>query len=176
MKWILNLEHSTYTERMEFYETYLRGMYIKLASEIEFMLSEIITICFVKDIKGRKQFKTLILETPTLGKKISLTKQVLFQYSEHYYNIIEPSLTKLEEFTALRNLFAHSLIIYDPKQENEKSFTFTYIKKSQMRKESKEILPIIQSFKIYEEELIQISKLLNTLIKENGISDYFLNE
>lgn len=153
-----------------FLEIQLRGLYLKLAAELEFILSEIITICLVKKVEDRKQFKIIMLETPTLGKKLSIAKSALAHYSTHYFSLCEKQLNELDSFTNKRNLFAHSLII--PIAEQDGYFTFEYIKKGQIRKEVKGGADLLIDLNNYSEMVLHLVKLLGSLWKEEGKADY----
>ena len=103
----------------QFAEIKLRGIYLQLAVDAEFIMSMIIAECFKynkaeitsfhfdKDGKGRD------LDDLTMAEKVDVCKKGLNKYYPEFYN---QHLTDLEEFDKLRwyrNRFAHYKMDFD---------------------------------------------------------------
>lgn len=153
-------------------EYQMRGMYLKLAAEFDFILTEIICLCFIENSETRESFKIIMLENTLMGKKISIAKKVLNIYNESYYNSCKVAFDNLNKFTTLRNKLAHSRIMYDSNQKDTSFLLVEYITKGEIVHEKMNILPLMLELQEYYKDLQQLLDVFISLVGERGMEGY----
>ena len=75
----------TFKEEMDLHEIMLRGQYLSSVSKFEYIIVEIISLCFYKEKESRKSFKEIMIEGMGMDKKIKLVIKSLKNYNTEYY-------------------------------------------------------------------------------------------
>ena len=163
-----NYSDLDFTQKSQFNEAKLRGAYLSMACDIEFMLVDVICICLVKDEADRKAVKVILLENAMMSKKIALTRKAIKRYNLGYYDGYKGCLNTFEEFNEWRNMFAHSRIKGDPEERDLSFMIFEYIKKGEIVEQREEFDPLYKKLLGYAAAIMKFSELIVIIYTERG--------
>lgn len=155
----------TFSTEMNEKEIELRGRYLSIACDLDYILTELICICFIDKHIYRKTFKILMLERILMGRKLSILEKALHDYNEEYFNKYKRTFNSIKILVENRNLFAHSTITSG---EDKNTFIFEYIKDSEIKTKSLKIDTLFKQLGGYETDIFELVELFNLLISEKN--------
>ena len=147
----------TFEQRVQFNAINLRGAYLDMACDLEFLLVDIAVVCLVKNSVERKNVRDVFMEQNLMSKKISMAEFALEKYNATYYEKYKPNFAKFRELNGWRNKFAHSRIKGDPAGQDLSFIIFEYIKDGKMV----EKLEVYQQF---YDKLMDYAKYLDEMM------------
>src|SRR5258706_16135673 len=119
----------------------LRGAYLDMCCDIEFVLVDMICVCLVKEPNERKNVKECLMEGLMMNKKITLAERALKKYNCTYFEKYKDCFTTFKRLATWRNKFAHSRIKGEPNEQDATIVIFEYIEGGIMvEKEEKALL------------------------------------
>ena len=114
---------------MQAKEVYLRGLYLSISCDIEYILVDIIAKCIIDEPSQRESFKVRYFGNNSMGKKIVKAKESLKKYNENYYYEFKDCFKTIDNLLERRNIFSHSKIEGDILEQDKTVLTFNYIDK-----------------------------------------------
>lgn len=117
-----------FKDRMYWTEIELRGFYLSIACDIEYLLADITCACLVNNDDEKEGVRETLFENVMMSKKINMAINALKRYNKNYYTIHKDCFDKFIELNGLRNKFAHSRITGDPEEKDYTIVIFEYIK------------------------------------------------
>lgn len=129
--------------------TKIRGAYLDMSCDLEFLLVDIACICLMKDKTERENVRNIFLEQTYMSKKITIAEMALKTYNCSYYEKYITHFNKFRELTGWRNKFAHSIIKGDSKQGDFDLLIFQYIKDGEMKETPENFLKLLDKLKEY---------------------------
>lgn len=147
-------------------EFHLRGMYLSSAAQVEFVLTEIMCYCFIKERNKRERFKLIMLGDTSLGTKIEVAQKAVQDYNEEYYNAYKSSFEKINKLCKERNVFAHSMAFSDPNEKDNTSLVFQYIKKNKIVTDSKNLDTLTDFILQVQKDVRLLTELAVTIFNE----------
>lgn len=122
----------TFDQQLQERACKLRGAYLNMACDLEFMLVDIACVSLVKDKTERDNVRNILMEQATMSKKITWAKRALKKFDEQLHDKYVPNFEKFRELTGWRNKFAHSMINGDKNEKDLSFLIFHYIKDGEM--------------------------------------------
>jgi hypothetical protein len=175
-----------FTQKMQFHEAYVRGLFISIACDYERIMDDIIALCEMEkifpsgfenlsdeDIIAQiNEYKIQFITWKEMGKKLDKKCVPLLKlYNSEYFNKYEKCFDIVRDLVQDRNLMVHGYSDYN-EQQNEKgiSISFTNIVQNQKKKTLKKkiivIQPYIKNLERYAIGIIELSELPLRMRKE----------
>lgn len=92
------------------YSIRLRGAYLEMSCDIEWALTDIISLC-ISTAERSSQLKEVLFERASMTSKIKMAQYALEKFSPDVYLKYSSCFTSLNKIRTLRNKFAHCKII-----------------------------------------------------------------
>lgn len=144
-------------------EIQLRGMYLQIACDYEWMLTDIIFFCSKQPLKDKDAFLAANFEKVTMGKKLEKARTALKSYnSGYYYTKYSGHLKIVEKLTTLRNKYAHSVMKSNP-EVNDGEIGFLYMKNSNVIREKKKLAELYNEIDVHIDNFRELSVLWSIL-------------
>ncbi len=153
---------------MQAKEVYLRGLYLSISCDIEYMLVDIIAKCIIDEPSQRESFKVRYFGNNSMGKKIVKAKESLKKYNENYYHEFKDCFKTIDNLLERRNMFSHSKIEGDILEQDKTVLTFNYIDKGVRIIDTKKIDPLFTELLTYRTGIMRLVELVLILTKERG--------
>jgi len=112
----MNKEELTFREWLHDTEIKLRGLYLSITVDIDYMLTMLISECFGHNQKEIKKYIKLALKKPkefhklTMFERIDVCKLGLEKYHGKAYKEHEHNFVNIDKLRKIRNDFAHNRI------------------------------------------------------------------
>lgn len=166
----MQLQKLPFAQQMQFYEGSVRGVYLSIACDMEFLMSDIIAkIEKFPLVKGeRLKFKEDKIYQLEMGKKTRRCIDDLKDYRKGvYYNKFKPQFDIIETLVHYRNLMAHGHSDYDDKKMDT---SFIWFKNYKGKKIIEKIMvaPFILEMETYRKNLMKLLDLIIILTAERG--------
>ncbi|MEQ8926434.1 MAG: hypothetical protein RLO81_11510 [Fulvivirga sp.] len=101
----------------EFNDYEFRGAFMTIFIDIEWLLSDCISMLLVGENELQLDLMEFITPKYMLDQKVSLLSQILKSRHKDTYNVYKSDLEELRKFRKLRNNFAHKKIELDNKNQ-----------------------------------------------------------
>lgn len=151
---------SNFERQVQWVSSILRGAYLDISCDIEFMLVDMTCVCLIKDPNDRERTKLTLMSSVGMRKIISISAMALNKYNCTYYEKYKDCFDKFRQLLAWRNKFAHSRIKGDAAQLNLEYVIFEYIENGKMVQKKEEWQPLISILKEYGNVVHKIVKEL----------------
>lgn len=165
----MDLENLPFRQRMQIQEFNIRGMYLSVSCDIEFVLISIAAKCLIEDPVEREKYKLKKMGQISMGSRIGTTEKALKAYNMSYYQQFESCFKCFKELLEYRNVFGHSRITYDPKEKDRTWIVSEYINSGKRVKEKIVIKDKAKKLDDYSKEVVKLMRLVEILSQERGV-------
>ena len=166
---MIDLSHLPFTQQMQFKEANVRGVYLSIACDMEFLMDDIIAKCEIDNQDERQEFRERKIIQLEMGKKLGRCIKSLSEYRNGiYYKKFSTQFDIIEKLVHYRNLMAHGYSEYDEKKIDKSFIVFRNIDKGKKNEEKIEIMPFLINMEEYRSNLMRLLDLTSILSAERG--------
>lgn len=162
------MDRLNYTQRMQFLEASVRGVYISIACDVERIMEDMIAQIEIDNPKDRLSFKMRKICGLEMGMKLQRLDDGLKAYNARYYKYYKNELNIIRELVGYRNLLAHGYSDYDDNKVDKRFITFTNIYRNKKDVVKIEVEPFLFQMEKYREGLKKLMTLTITLYNERA--------
>ena len=143
-------------------EIQLRGMYLQISCDYEFLLADIAFYCSGEPSETKDGYIAKTFDKTSMGEKLRMTVLALKKYNHGYYKIYEKQFKVVERLTALRNKYAHSNMKSNP-EKDDGTIDFLYYKKGKLVAEKKNKAELYKEMNVYIYNIYDLAGLWSLL-------------
>lgn len=163
----------TFDQQVQINAAKLRGAYLEMSADIEFLLVDITCLCLIRDEKERNYIKEILIASNMLSKKIDFAGSALKVYNLGYYEFAMPFFKKFKEFRDNRNKFSHTRIVGDKEEKRLDILYFTSFKNGELKDDPIIIADYYDKLKDYAMAIHDLSVfLIPRLYQERHLNRY----
>lgn len=163
----------TFDQQVQLIAAKIRGAYLEMSSDIEFLLVDITCICLMRDERERNYIKEILVSSNMLSKKIDFTASALKVYNKEYYKIAEPHLIKFKQFKEMRNKLSHTRIIGDRDEIDLRTLWFVTFKDGELKETPFNVFDTYEALKEYASAIEQLGNaLIPRIYQERYLTRY----
>ncbi len=153
--------------------TKLRGAYLDMAADLEFLLVDIIAVCLLRHDKERNHLKEILIAHSMLSFKIKAAKKALKVYNSQYAERYASQFTLFNELKDMRNKFSHSRIEGDSNAQDLDILNFMSFQDGELIEDRQSRAVLVNKLKIYAEAIHSFtSEIIPVLYYERHVNRY----
>ena len=155
----------TFDQQVSINEMQMRGLYLSIACDVEFVLTDLICACLASTNQQKEDIKAALFEKVMMDRKIKMAKEVLQKYNTQHFEVNKPFLKKFEELKGYRNMLAHARITGDPESKDTNILVMEFVQdgQNQQKKEHMNNLKAkLEGFRVAVNGLLLLVALIYT--------------
>lgn len=153
--------------------TLLRGAYLDMAADLEFLLVDIIAVSLLRHEKERNHLKEILISNSMLSFKIKAAKKALKAYNAKYAEKYNAHFTLFNELKEMRNKFSHSRIDGDENKQNLDIIRFMSFKDGELVEDRQSRQELLNMLPQYAEAIHSFtSQIIPVLYYERHVNRY----
>ena len=167
------LSNLTFEQKSRFEISKIRGAYLDMSCDLEFLLVDIACVCLLRDARERNMVKEILLSGTMLSKKINFTESALKKYNIKYYEQYKDCFAKFKDFNKWRNKFSHSRIEADKNEQDLNILLFISIENGELKEDIQDRRLLYSKLPVCAGAIHKIgSELVTTLYTERYMNRY----
>ncbi len=163
------MSNPKFVQDLQRLEVDIRGLYLSIACDIEYVLTDLICACIATDHKQKELIKVSLFEKVLFEKKIKMAEEVLLRYNEQHFKINEPAFKKFHELKGYRNMLAHSKLKGDLSQVDLSYVIFEVIKDGKIVDRKEYINQLKNKLEVFRQASMDLLLLVTIIYNEKGI-------
>lgn len=153
--------------------TKLRGAYLDMAADLEFLLVDIIAVCLLRHDKERNHLKEILIAHSMLSFKIKSAQKALRVYNSEYAERYTEHFKLFNELKEARNKFSHSRIEGDKEQNDLDILHFMSFQDGELIEKTESRQTLVNKLKLYAEAIHNFtSQIIPVLYYERHVKRY----